>query len=145
MLTWLTSGVRDNNRQYSSGVYRSDTNSIYLENRVHTNSFYVVIIMGKNKLKIHHRNNHRHMYRKKQQPYKYKKSQPTATVPNGARIIKFQQYTDNISAHATHCEGAITLTGESKQGLASILRAYCSICNQTIIFEVSSKVKGLHG
>ncbi len=109
--------------------------------------------MGSNKNKLHHRNNHRHVYRKKKLPYKYKKSPPLhkhleMTLKNGSRIInlnKLQQYTDDLTAHAARCKGSILLYGETRQGLASILRGHCSVCNHTIILESSQKVRGPKG
>ena len=66
----------------------------------------------------------------------------------GSRVInleKLQQYTDNLIAHATHCDGSITLTGETRDGLASVLSCHCSTCQDTITFETSKKVKGPRG
>ena len=36
----------------------------------------------------------------------------------------------------------IVLDGETRQGLASILRGQCSVCEHTITLETSQKVKG---
>ena len=107
--------------------------------------------MGSNKNKLHNRNNDRHVYRKKKLPCKYKKTSPTLnkhSEMNGSRIInlnKLQQYTDDLTAHATHCEGSIMLYGETRQGLASILKGHCSVCTHTFTLQSSHKVKGPKG
>lgn len=63
----------------------------------------------------------------------------------GSRIInldKLQQYTTELTQHASSCEGSIILSGEIRQGLASIFSGKCSKCTRTITLETSSKVKG---
>ncbi len=63
----------------------------------------------------------------------------------GSRIInldKLQQYTDSLSKHSSSCQGSIILTGESRDGLASILTGHCNICKHSIQLETSNKVKG---
>lgn len=106
--------------------------------------------MGNNRNKKHHRNNHRHVFRKKFQPHKYKKPTqlPNSTLTKGSRIInldKLHQYTDDISAHSLHCKGSIVLTGETRHGLASILKGQCPTCNHSITLDTSPKVKGPRG
>ena len=66
----------------------------------------------------------------------------------GSRVInleKLQQYTDDLIAHSALCEGSITLSGETRDGLASILSGHCSSCQHTITFQTSKKVKGPKG
>lgn len=66
----------------------------------------------------------------------------------GSRIInmeKLQQYTDNLTKHSTTCAGSITLSGETRDGLASILTARCNTCEHAIRFEIAKKVKGPRG
>ena len=47
--------------------------------------------------------------------------------------------------HSLKCSGSVTIAGESREGLASILSSRCSICHHTIIFATAEKVKGPHG
>ncbi len=106
--------------------------------------------MGNNKNKLHHRNNRRNAYRKKKLPYKYKTQpkfykNPETILRKGSRIInleKLQQYTNHLTAQAAHCQGSILLYGETRQGLASIVRGHYSVCDHTIVLESSQKVKG---
>ena len=111
--------------------------------------------MGNIKHKTNYRNNHRHVYRKKKLPQKYKskeskhsKSPPSGISPvAGSRIInlrKLEEYSTELNAHSTQCNGNVVLLGERRQGLASILKMNCSACNHTITLETSTKVKGSH-
>lgn len=46
----------------------------------------------------------------------------------GSRVInmdKLKQYTADLNKHSTRCEGSITLTDESRAGLASVLTGHC--------------------
>lgn len=100
--------------------------------------------MGNNKNKKHHRNNHRHVFIRRKTPYKA----PKNTLSNGSRIInlaKLQEYTDNLRQHSLNCTGSIVLYGETRHGLATILKGHCSTCNYTIKLESSPKVKGPRG
>ncbi len=106
--------------------------------------------MGNNNNKKNHRNNHRHTFRKKKALDKYKKpTQPTlSTLTKGSRIInldKLQQYTNDLTAHSSRCKGTMVLYGETRHGLASILRGHCPTCNHRITLETSPKVKGPRG
>ena len=63
-----------------------------------------------------------------------------------------QEYADNIIKHSTQCGGSIILSGESRDGLVSILtghcstcQLHCSTCQHTITLEASKKVKGSQG
>ena len=47
--------------------------------------------------------------------------------------------------HSLKCSGSVTIAGESREGLASILSSRCSICHHTITFATAEKVKGPHG
>ncbi len=49
---------------------------------------------------------------------------------------------NDLTTHSAHCGGNIVLTGETRYGLASILKGQCSSCGHTITFETSPKVKG---
>ena len=63
----------------------------------------------------------------------------------GCRIInmdRLQEHTDNLTEHSRTCESSITLIGENRSGLASVLTSQCSKCNHKIILETSKKVKG---
>ena len=65
-----------------------------------------------------------------------------------SRIInvdQLQQYTDNLNEHTKRCQGSIVLSGEARDGLASILSGQCSICEHTIKLQTSKKVIGPHG
>ena len=48
----------------------------------------------------------------------------------------------DLTVHAAQCGGSFILSGETRQGLASILAGQCSTCKHTINLETSSKVKG---
>ena len=97
------------------------------------------------------RNTHRHVFniRKLHQEGENNQGNDKQRVRiEGSRIIninKLQQYTDDLTAHSASCEGAITLVGERKDGLASILTVHCSSCQHPIKFETSKKVKGPRG
>ena len=105
---------------------------------------------------------HRHIYRKKKNPKK--KIQSTRHVEKrteqdqgveslsvsieGSRIInieKLQDYIDDLNKHSSECGGSIILSGERRDGLASILAGSCSACEKTIKLETSNKVKGPRG
>jgi len=124
--------------------------------------------MGSNRNKKNHRNNHRHVFRKRKSPFS-KKIQPglkensvnqasaksvmvndkqdtnkTVTTIDGSRIMnvdKMKKYTDEIALHAARCEGSIILKVETRFGLASILTWHCSKCTHRITLESSPKVK----
>ena len=128
--------------------------------------------MGNGKNKRFSRNGHKNVFRKRKYypPQKEKQNkQPARTTGaqvrvaepdtqeqaepdtqetvliGGSRIInidKLQQYTNDLTVHSAGCGGNIVLMGETRQGLASILKGQCSICGHTITFETSSKVKG---
>ncbi len=82
---------------------------------------------------------------------KYTKRSPRQQpIPSfkGSRIInldKLQEYTSELIAHSQKCNSTITLTGEKRQGLASIFCARCSLCDINIDLQTSSKVKGPRG
>ena len=125
-----------------------------------------VCTMGNSRNKRHNRNGHRHVFQKRKLPHQKKK--PRATKQNkqqtggqvrvaehntqqgaktigGSRIInmdKLKQYANDLTRHSARCGGNIVLDGETRQGLASILRGQCSVCEHTIILETSQKVKG---
>lgn len=65
---------------------------------------------------------HRHVFKKRKLPGFKRKVRPTSDGKiEGSRIInleKLRQYTDELSAHSSRCMGAITLTGENRNGLA---------------------------
>ena len=48
----------------------------------------------------------------------------------GCRIInmdRLQEYTDNLTEHSRTCEGSITLIGENRNGLASVLKSVLQV------------------
>jgi len=76
------------------------------------------------------------------------KTPPTKTKLDGSRIInldKLSKYTEELNAHSSRCQGAIKLTGECRNGLASILKGHCEVCDHTIVLETSKKVRGPRG
>ena len=63
----------------------------------------------------------------------------------GNRIVnldKLQQYTDRLTQHSSSCNGSSSLCGESRDGLASILKAECNNCEMYFNLDTSKKVKG---
>ena len=69
--------------------------------------------MGSNKNKLHHRNNHRNVYRKRKIP-----TTVSATVNvEGSRIVnmdRLQTYTDELVKHSMRCSGSVSLIGEKE-------------------------------
>ena len=96
------------------------------------------------------------IYIKKRIPTKIKKSRAPASISQptpgnnrsigpGCQIVsvnKLLQYTEDVAAHATQCEGPFALTRERRDGLASTFSGECPSCRQTITLETSEKVKG---
>ena len=118
--------------------------------------------MGNKKNKNNKRNStHRHIYSKKRNSIKRSKLDRNVQLPEveqaaetsrvsieGSRIIninKLQEYLDDLHKHSSECGGSIILSGESRDGIASILASNCSSCQQTITLETSKKVKGPRG
>ena len=100
------------------------------------------------------RSTHRHVFKKRSLPpclVKKKKNEKPSNVPlegNSSRIInldKLCEYTEQLNAHSSHCNGSVRLVGETRNGLASILKGQCEKCNHTITFQTSKKVKGPRG
>ena len=50
-----------------------------------------------------------------------------------------------MSIHSTQCGGSVILTGEERDGLASIISTQCSRYHHTITLETAKKVKGPRG
>ena len=106
-------------------------------------------------------NAHRHIFKKRKRKRKVKEKKRSEeehrnndTEENktlsikGSRIINMEQlqrYTEDLRRHSIQCEGSITLTGEIREGLASVLTGSCSSCQHTITFQTSKKVKGPKG
>ena len=125
--------------------------------------------MGNSRKSLGGRNDHRHVFkkrkpsqvrRKQQQGQQKQISTRTGDSDNtqdtindtgiieGSRIInmdKLKQYTNDLTLHASRCDGSIILNGEIRHGLASIFSGTCSKCEHTITLETSSKVKGPSG
>jgi len=118
--------------------------------------------MGNKKNKNNKRNSsHRHVYYKRKGVEKKTKlainekpsgvdleAQTSKVAIEGSRIInisKLQEYINDLTKHSSECEGFIILSGESRDGLASILESRCSSCQKVIAFETSTKVKGPKG
>ena len=104
--------------------------------------------MGSKRNKKNHRNNHRHVFKKSRSLLSRKGTQQglkdQTSVPSditnepvtigGCRIMnldKLKQCTDELS-----------LKGETRFGLASILTSQCSKCTHNITLESSPKVNG---
>ena len=112
--------------------------------------------MGSKKNQHNHRHSNRHVFVHRKPPQKHKKTtQATALhaqgdnahncTIEGSRIIniaKLQQYINKLTANTTQCEGGIVLTGETKEGLASLLSSRCTKCGQEVVLGTTSKVKG---
>ena len=63
----------------------------------------------------------------------------------GSRIINIEKlgyYINDITKHSTNCGGNVTLIGEKRYGLASVLCSKCSGCGYELVLESSTKVKG---
>ena len=95
--------------------------------------------MGSNKNKCNHRNNHRHIFKRRWHASKYLKCARAHAEENGtiagSRIInleRLQEYINTLTVHAAQCGGDIILTGEKQDGLASIISTRC---NQSILLE----------
>ncbi len=116
--------------------------------------------MGNKKNKNNKRNSsHRHAYYKRKGVVKKTKlainekpsgvdleAQISKVAIEGSRIIsKLQEYIYDLTKHSSECEGFIILSGESRDGLASILESRCSSSEKVIAFETSTKVKGPKG
>ena len=72
----------------------------------------------------------------------------TDTRPIGCHIINLVNLKTFVSETSTHsgvCGGEIVLSGESKDGIASVLTAQCKSCKLEINFPTSSKVAGPTG
>ena len=104
---------------------------------------------------------HRHVYRRRKtprrksnQPGMWKSRQSKIAVESlsasieGSRIIKMeklQEYIDYLNKHSSECGGSIILSGELRDGFASILAGSCSACEKTIKLETSNKVNSPRG
>ena len=111
-----------------------------------------IVGMGSNKNKRNHRNNHRHVFKRRWHAEKYRKHTRTHVEESGSidgsRIVnleKLQEYINTLTVHAAQCGGEILLAGEKRDGLASIISTRCSQCNHRILLETSRKVKGPRG
>ena len=56
-------------------------------------------------------------------------------------IDQLGQYINSITQHSTQCEGKVTLIGEKRYGLASVLTSKCIRCDYKLSFDTSNKVK----
>lgn len=105
--------------------------------------------MGNNKNKKHrHKNYQRHVYVKKKLPHKMPNCNNHSEQHHrieGSRIInlhKLQDYVGELNAHNEECRGSVVLSGEVREGLASVLSSHCSTCGHSISLQTSEKVKG---
>ena len=102
-------------------------------------------------------NNYRHVYARRKPPQDYNnmrrkinKSLSKISVQglHGSRIInidKLKDYISVITQHSARCRGQVTLIGEKRDGLASILNSKCDKCDHEISFSTSRKVPGPRG
>ncbi len=116
-------------------------------------------IMGNNKNKRNHRNNHRHGMQKRWHASKYQKlsiRKNSADIEDGqnsgsldgsqiVNLDQLKQFISELSVHASQCDSSITLKGEKRAGLASILSCSCSKCDFSIPLNTSKKVLGPKG
>ena len=88
-------------------------------------------------------NNHRHVYARRKKTHKKPKISftNTAFTPYGSRIINIKRLGEYINAITQHSGGTITLTGEKRHGLASILSNKCS---HKISFSTSKGPRGMN-
>ena len=87
--------------------------------------------------------NHRHVLKKRKLLVKTQNIQPAKL-----RIVnldKLCEYTAELNAHSTRCQGAIRLIGECRNGLTSILNGKCGTCGHTVVHQTSKKVRGPRG
>ena len=54
---------------------------------------------------------------------------------------KLQQYIQEITIHAAQCNAGVTLSGEKREGLASIIHSHCQGYEYEIELETLRKVK----
>ena len=108
--------------------------------------------MGSIKNKRYHRNSHRHTFRRRWHVEKYQEKACTHVEESGrldgSRIInleKLQEYINTLTVHAAECGGAIILSGEKRDGLASIVLTRCTQCDHSIQLQTSCKVNGPKG
>ena len=60
-------------------------------------------------------------------------------------LEKLQEYICELSSHASQCGGQVTLIGEARNGLPSILYTSCDKCQYQLQLETSRKVSGPNG
>ena len=117
--------------------------------------------MGNKKNIYRHHQNCRHVYmkRKVKTPNTLPlEKTPPIKAPDGSRIINLQKLAEFInimSEHLLSCDEAraavlenkpaVTIEGESKMGLASILGIKCSGCNKIMSLRSANKVKCAKG
>ena len=96
--------------------------------------------------------NHRHEFVHKKPPEKYHQPLQSPRRQNihmeGSRIInlhKLKHHINQLTIHSAQCRGTMTLHGETRYGLASILNTTCNKCNCNLSLETSSKVQGPKG
>ena len=126
-------------------------------------NYYYYRAMGNKKNKRHHRNQHRYIFRGRQQTLKsasesipVENREPTVEVSgssvaiDGSRIVNVSQlekYISELSRHIACCNstGNVMLTAEKRDGLASIISTQCSTCGYKVDLETSRKVSGMTG
>ena len=114
----------------------------------------LLFLMGnkKNQRKSYNKH-HRHVYRRKKVPSQKLRGSKNLEHKqlesiDGSRIVnldQLQQYIDELVSHARQCQGSITLNGETRNGLASLLSSCCTCCGHEVILQTAKKVKGPNG
>ena len=106
---------------------------------------------SKNKRKSYSKHN-RHAYRRKKLPWKKTQTQVGQSMDTEKQIVNLEgsrivnlDYMEDVTKHAMQCQGSIILSGEVRDGLASVLSSNCSTCGHGITLQTSRKVKGPHG
>ena len=90
---------------------------------------------------MHQKSDHKNIFKKSTLPLSSNLS--NIFTPCGSRIInidKLGQYINSITQHSTQCGGKVTLIGEKRDGLASVLTSKCSRCDYKLSFDTSNKV-----
>ena len=110
---------------------------------------------NKKKARNNGNNHHRSMQRRwSAQKYVRKKMAKTSHQGSdsehlhGSRIInleKLQEFIDQLTSHSKQCGSQIILSGERREGLASIISSRCSKYSFSIPLTTSPKVRGPKG
>lgn len=95
-----------------------------------------------------HKSTHCQVYKRadsRPQPTNSNAKNPEQNAALRVNIHKLQQYVSELNTHNAQCPGSVVLSGEVRQGLASVFSSCCSMCGHTICLPSSNKVKGPRG